>query len=204
MNVKETVIDFKNTFYNQHKKLLDMTKDDMDFAINEITHMQTEASNLIDHISNRHKRSLLPVGGLFNFLFGTADDKDLKAIMSDIQQLYQDQMNQADVLNDIISITNASRGLINENIQKINNIVDTIISLNQKIRSIEGHLEPLYVARKFTFMHTEFISHHTKIRMITRQIGDDINLIRSYLSTFTTGKITPEIIDPKYLRTRTN
>ena len=33
-----------------------MTIDDMDFAINEITHMQTEASNLIDHISNRHKR----------------------------------------------------------------------------------------------------------------------------------------------------
>ena len=107
-------------------------------------------------------------------------------------------MNQGDVLNDIISITNVSRGLINENIQKINNIVGTIISLNQTIRNIEGHLEPL--ARKFTFMHTEFISHHTKIRMITRQIADDINLIRSYLSTFTTGKITPEIIDPKLLR----
>ena len=57
-----------------------MTIDDMDLAINEITLMQTEASNLIDHISNRHKRSLLPFCGLFNFLFGTADDKDLKAI----------------------------------------------------------------------------------------------------------------------------
>ena len=109
-------------------------------------------------------------------------------------------MNQADVLNDIILITNVSRGLINENIQKINNIVGTIISLNQTIRNIEGHLEPLYVARKFTFMHIEFISHHTKIRMITRQIADDINLIRSYLSTFTTSKIIPEIIDPKHLR----
>ena len=71
-------------------------------------------------------------------------------------------MNQADVLNDIISITNVSRGLINENIKKINNIVDTIISLNQTIRIIVGHLEPLYVARKFTFMHTELISHHTR------------------------------------------
>ena len=108
-------------------------------------------------------------------------------------------MNQADVLDDIILITNVSRGLINENIQKIN-IVGTIICLNQTIRNIEGHLEVLYMARKFTFMHTEFISHHTKIKMITRQITDDINLIRSYLSTFTTGKITPEIIDPKHLR----
>ena len=95
MNVKGTFIDFKNTFYNQHKKLhkryeelLDMTLNDMDLAINEIIHMQTEASNLIDHIPNRHKRSLLPACGLFNFLFGTADDKDLKAMKSDIQQLY--------------------------------------------------------------------------------------------------------------------
>ena len=50
------------------------------------------------------------------------------------------------------------------------------------------------------FMHTEFISHHTRIRMVTRQIADEIESIRSYLSTFTTGKITPHIIDPKHLR----
>ena len=50
------------------------------------------------------------------------------------------------------------------------------------------------------FMHTEFISHHTRIRMVTRQVADDINLIKSYLSTFTTGKLTPKIIDPKHLR----
>ena len=50
------------------------------------------------------------------------------------------------------------------------------------------------------FMHTEFISHHTRIRIVTRQIADDIESIRSYLSTFTTHKITPDIIDPKHLR----
>ena len=36
--------------------------------------------------------------------------------------------------------------------------------------------------------------------MITRQIADDINLIRSYLSTFTTGEITFEINEPTHLR----
>ena len=39
-------------------------------------------------------------------------------------------MDQTNVLNDVISITNVSRGLINENIKKINDIVDTIINLN--------------------------------------------------------------------------
>ena len=102
--------------------------------------------------------------------------------------------------NDIISITNVSRSLISENIKKINGIIDTIVTLNQTIKNVAGHLGPLYTTRKFMFMHTEFISHHTRIRMVTRQVADDIKLIKSYLTTFTTGKLTPQIIDPKHLR----
>ena len=197
------MIEFKNTFHKQHPRymvLLNMTIDDMSLALDEILNMQTEASNLITHISNRNKKSLLPFGGIFGFLFGTADQADLNAIKADVKQLYQNQIDQTNILNDIISITNVSRGLINENIKKINNIIDTIISLNKTLRLIEGQLGPLYTARRFMFMHTEFISHHTRIRMVTRQITDDINVVRSYLSTFTTGEITPQIIDPKHLR----
>ena len=103
--------------------------DDITLALGEIMNMQTEASNLIGHIKNRNKRFLLPLGGLFGFLFGTADKADLDALKVDVKQLYQNQMDQTNVLNDIITVTNVSRGLINENIKKINNIIDTIISL---------------------------------------------------------------------------
>ena len=109
-------------------------------------------------------------------------------------------MDQTNVLNDIITITNVSRGLVNENIKKINNIIDTIISLNQTIHYIRGQLQPLYTARRFMFMHTEFMIHHTRVRTITRQMTNDIELIRSYLSTFTSGKLTPQMIDPTHLR----
>ena len=181
-------------------KLLNMTLDDITLALDEITNMQFAASNLIGHIQNRNKRSLLPLGGLFGFLFGTADQADLDAVKTNIKQLYQNQMDQTNVLNDIITITNVSRGLINENIKKINDIIDTIISLNQTIHYIRGQLQPLYTARRFMLMHTEFLIHHTRIRTITRQMTNDIALIRSYLSTFTTGKLTPQMIDPAHLR----
>ena len=177
-----------------------MTTDDLNLALDEIVNMQTEASNLIDHISNRNKRSLLPFSGLFSFLFGTASEDDLNSIKVGVKQLHQNQMDQTNVLNDIISITNVSRGLINDNIKKINGIIDTIVTLNQTIKNIAGHLGPLYTTRKFMLMRTEFISHHTRIRMVTRHVADDINLIKSYLSTFTTCKLTPQIIDPKHLR----
>ena len=201
--VRETLVDFTKTFYREdprYMKLLNMTLDDMTLALDEITNMQFEASNLIGHIQNRSKRSLLPLGGLFGFLFGTADQADLDAVKTDIKQLYQNQMDQTNVLNDIITITNVSRGLINENIKKINNIIDTIISLNQTIHYIRGQLQPLYTARRFMLIHTEFLIHHTRIRTITRQMTNDIELIRSYLSTFTTGKLTPQMIDLTHLR----
>ena len=124
-----------------------MTMDEMTLALDEIKNMQFETSNLIGHIQNRNKRSLLPLGGLFGFLFGTADQADLDSIKADIKQLYQNQMDQTNVLNDIITVTNVSRGLINENINRIKNIIDMIISLNQTIHYIRGQLQPLYTAR---------------------------------------------------------
>ena len=201
--VRETLVDFTKTFYREnprYMKLLNMTMDDVTLALDVIINMQIEASNLIGHIQYRNKRSLLPLGGLFGFLFGTADQADLDALKVDVKQLYQNQMDQTNVLNDIITITSVSTGLINENIKKINNIIDTIISLNQTIHYITGQLQSLYTARRSMFMHTEFLIHHTRIRTITRQMTNDIELIRSYLSPFTTGKLTPQIIDPTYLK----
>ena len=103
--VKETVVDFKTTFHNQHERytfLLNINIDDLNLALDEIMNMQTEASNLIDHISKRNKRSLLPFSGLFGFLFGTASEDDLNSIKADIKQLYQNQMDQTNVLNDVM------------------------------------------------------------------------------------------------------
>ena len=65
-------------------ELLNITVDDLNLALDEILHRQTEASNLIDHLADRHKRSLLPFGGLFSFLFGTADQNDLDSVKADI------------------------------------------------------------------------------------------------------------------------
>ena len=85
-------------------ELLNITVDDLNLALEEILHMQTEASDLIDHLANRHKRSLLPFDDLFSFLFGTADQNDLDSLKADIKQLYQNQMDQTNVLNDVILI----------------------------------------------------------------------------------------------------
>ena len=113
--------------------------------------------------------------------FGTANDEDLQNMKQDIQRLYDNQVDQANVLNDIISIANVSRGLINENIKKINEIIGTISFLNETIDSLAEKLKPMYITRRFYLLHTETQIHHFRIRTLIRQISKDIDLVKGYL-----------------------
>ena len=81
-------------------------------------------------------------------------------------------------MNDIISVANISRALINQNIMKINDIISTISSLNDTIENIEQQLVPLLMARRFLFLHLEFLIHHSKVQELIKQLQNDITLIR--------------------------
>ena len=111
-----------------------MTIDDINLVLCEITSTQIEAFSLINHIHKPKdigtKRYLLPFCGLFNFLFGTANDDDVRSMKQDIQKLYDNQNSQTKVLN-IISIANISRGIINANIMNIDQIISTTTFINE-------------------------------------------------------------------------
>ena len=62
INFRQALMDFTTTFNREdprYKKLLNMTFDDLNLALNDILLIQTEASNLIGHIHNRNKRSFV-------------------------------------------------------------------------------------------------------------------------------------------------
>ena len=67
----------------------------------------------------------------------------------DVKRLYDNQITQSKVLNHVISIANISRGLNNENILKINQIISTITFLNNMMASIMNQLRPLFSDRRF-------------------------------------------------------
>ena len=188
---------------NDHRyaHLARMAKEDLTSLINEIILTQNEAYNLIDHTKQpRSKRSTLPLGGLFNFLFGTADQKDIDMIEQQIKNMYFNQLAEKKVLEDAISVTNIFRGLINENRLKINQIVSTTSSINETISNIQEELIPLFTARKFLIVQTEALLCHARIRSLLKQLQNDLDLIWQYMSIHTTNKLTPNIIDPTHLR----
>ena len=126
--------------------------------------MYSDSSNVIGYIHNRNKRSLLPLGGLLSFLFGTANQDDIDSIKQDVRTLYANQVDQSDVLNELVTITNVSTGLINDNRNIINNLVGTILNLNDAIGSISDQLMPLFTAGRFQFLHAEFLIQHNRIK----------------------------------------
>ena len=180
LKVKQSFTRYSESFQSddlRYSLLLKMTMDDIDSVLCKITSTQIETLNLIDNIHRpedfRTKRSLLPLGGLFHFLFGTAKDKDVKSMKQDIKKLYDNQMSQSKVLNDVISLANISGGLISENLLKINHIISTITFLNDTMDSIMNQLRPLFSARRFLLLHTEMLIHHDRIRSLLGQMQAD-------------------------------
>ena len=83
-NVKISITQAFRDFQHEgpkYNQLLSMTHNNLSSVLNQIDITRTEVSDLIGHMihdkNNRYKRSLLPLGGLYNFLFGTADQKDI-------------------------------------------------------------------------------------------------------------------------------
>ena len=181
-----------------------MTIDDINSVLHKIISTQIEALNLIVHIHKpkdiRTKRSLLPFSGLFHFLFGTANDDDIRSMKQDVQKLYDNQISQSKVLNDVISIANISRGLINANIIKINHIISTITFINDTVDSTMNQLRPLFSARRFLPLHTESLIHHSRIRSLLGQMKTDTTQIKAYLKRHNTEKLIPSITDPVHLK----
>ena len=71
--------------------LIRMTLHDVNSSINALNEVHDQFFGIIGMIhngNNRHKRSLLPLGGLFSFLFGTADQEDLEQIKRDVKTIY--------------------------------------------------------------------------------------------------------------------
>jgi hypothetical protein len=199
-SLKNNVIEFKN-YDKRYSHILNLTMIDMNSILDEITLAQNEAALLIGHLQNspRSKRSLLPLGGLFHFLFGTGDQKDINQLKDNVQDLYANQLNHKKVLGDVISVTNISRALINENILKINELVQTVSEIKDTVGSIVENLVPLFTARKFLWLQAEYSIHHSRIRSLISQTQADLILLRKYLNIHSSNKLTTDIIDPTHL-----
>ena len=115
-------------------------------------------------------------------------------------QLYENQIDQTQILDEIVAITNISRGLINENRLKIDMVIETVLSINETILNIKDIYKCYPQLGDFLLLHSEFMIHHTRIRYLMKQMQHDMTLIREYLNIHSIGRLNPNIMDPIHLR----
>ena len=130
-----------------------------------------------------------PLGDCSISCFGTAKDENVRSMKQDVKKLYENQIRQSKILNDIIFIAN-----IFENILRIDQIVSTIICINDMMDSIMNQLRPLLS------LHTGMLIHHARIQMLLGQMQSDTAQVKTYLNIHMTRKFTPFITDPVHLR----
>ena len=186
-----------------HEHLIGLTVDNINMAIKDITEAHeifTNISGMVHNENNRNKRSLLPLGGLFSFLFGTADQDDLDDIKKEVQTIYDNQVHQTEVLNDVISISNVSRTLINENREKINGMIQNIATIYTDLEEVKKDLQELFETRRFLLIYSEVVIHYNRLRVSTETLKSDINKVAQYLTMLNSGKLSPALIDPTHLQ----
>ena len=130
--------------------------------------------------------------------------KTLMKLRRDVKTIYDNQMKQTEVLSDIISITNVSRTLINENREKINGMIHNIESLQDSLKDIKKDLRILFTTRKFLLIHAEILIHSNRLRVAVNTLKNDINRFIQYLMMLSSGKLSPALVDPTHLQKELN
>lgn len=81
------------------------------------------------------------VGDIMSTLFGVLSSSDVEKIQRNINLLAQNQLDLAHAFQESISVLNVTRLEVKENRQKINEIIDSIGSIEDTIVNISDHLE---------------------------------------------------------------
>ena len=147
----------------------------------------------------RTKRALLPLGGFFKSLFGTASNKDVQKIKKAVQDLARRQNDQGALLSEALSLINITRVDVEDNRHAINDLVNATGYLMEKTREIDDFRNEFNVLRTFVISHTE-------LTLVVLELRDNINKFRSYLEnlkltldTLGLNKLTPSVISPTKL-----
>ena len=134
--------------------MLNITWHDVNNTADSLDQIYTEFVNLVKIMKSQtlnhkiSKRSILPLGGILGFLFGTANKRDLDEVKRNVKILYDNQIKQGEVLDDIISIANISRALETENRHMKNSMIDSILFLNDTLANIQKDMQSLFVTRR--------------------------------------------------------
>lgn len=194
---------FLNVFKTLNKELLNIKE-----MKNDILNMFMDyrSINIGTGSNTRKKRALIPIiGKALGWLFGTVSQSDLNSVRKAVKTLARNQNDILHVVEESISILNASRVTITENRHTINNIIQVVQGIDGKLKNITDDLQ----LRVSTLEH--YVELYLKLDMMTQEIKLIMSKavfylehLRLQLNMLSLGHVSPSVITPSKLRTLLN
>ncbi|XP_053397042.1 uncharacterized protein LOC128556334 [Mercenaria mercenaria] len=149
----------------------------------------------------RNKRSILGLGSVFKFLFGTADNDEVQVIKHNVVRLANTQKSIIHILENNLSILNISRSHISENRQSINELIQALQQVDEKMKKWQGRME------KQIEQIQGYTINYNNLQLIIDEIKQTVFYAKAHLSEFksqldilSAGRVFPGLLSPFHLR----
>ncbi len=173
----------------------------------ELEYIRADHDNILDSyldyktLSHIQKRSLLPLGGFFKFLFGTADDSDIRNIQIHVNQLQESQKTVIHVLQNSLSILNVTQQHISENRHSINTLIFTLKQLDEKIRSTHERIQAMtHAIQDYAVNYNSLKIIIDELRQAVLHASLHLEAFKTQLNMLSTGRLFPSLISPIHLK----
>lgn len=160
----------------------------------------TEYNQLTDFVTNRQKRSLLNLGGVFKFLFGVADNNDMNALRGNVAQLASSQKQIIHIVSKSISVLNLTRMEVAENRQTLNGLLSSLQKFQEEVTRQVNRLERLFIQlASFNEVMNALNTMSAELRQLFSQAKMFLIDFRIKMDILSLQRLTPSIITPSHL-----
>ncbi|MCG8075993.1 MAG: hypothetical protein JAY75_07100, partial [Candidatus Thiodiazotropha taylori] len=165
----------------------------------KLSHINLEAKfSSYKMLSPRKRRSLLPsMTPVLHLLFGTLSSADVGALRRNVARLAKNQADITHVLEESLSVINASRISIDRNRQTINDIIDSLTDMDVKFANITEALQLNLIEL------SQFIRLYVQLDLVVEELKRFsfkglflLDHFKAQLGFFSLSRLSTEIIDP--------
>ncbi|MCG8034449.1 MAG: envelope fusion protein [Candidatus Thiodiazotropha taylori] len=165
----------------------------------KLSHINLEAKfSSYKMLSPRKRRSLLPfMTPVLHLLFGTLSSADVGALRRNVARLAKNQADITHVLEESLSVINASRISIDRNRQTINDIIDSLTDMDVKFANITEALQLNLIEL------SQFIRLYVQLDLVVEELKrfslKGLFLLEHFkvqLGFLSLSRLSTEIIDP--------
>ena len=208
MALKRTINTVRNRFggegHEKFKSIIDSVYWDVMRLKDRLENKRSQFTSKMELLSihkglggNRSKKSLLPLGNLFKFLFGVASESEIMAIANTVEAITQNQEKIIHNLKESLTIVNITRMEVEENRNEINELIHAVTNINLKIDNTSEELfnvvKPL---NEFVMAYAQILSSVHDMSDYSNQVLEHLDRVDDKLDMLSLKHLSPNVIHP--------